>query len=112
MELETVIEHRGEEKYVVVNVRSNEEEKSVLVSLPFKWHSDILSAYKSRLSESDNLEVLGGGILNINHEDKRIKTFGRSGSYGKPPLNLVEDILAQNFPEYELDVRVTNYIRD
>jgi hypothetical protein len=112
MKLETVIEHESEEKYIVVNVINQEDEKSVLVSLPYKWHGDILSAYKERLSECEVLEVLGGGILNINHEDKRIKTFGQSGSYGKPPIKLVENILMEKFPEYNLDVRVTNYIRD
>lgn len=47
----------------------------------------------------------------FNPEDKFIKTYGRSGGYGRPSEVLVEDILRNSYPDWNLDITVTSYIR-
>jgi hypothetical protein len=47
----------------------------------------------------------------IDHTKKIISTYGQSGGYGKPQKKMVEDILSSSFPDYELNITITNYIR-
>ena len=57
------------------------------------------------------MQVRGGGIVNINHSTKRIVTFGKSGGFGAPNIEEVKFLLAKAFPDYERDIKVTNYVR-
>ena len=70
--------------------------------------------YEERLPEDAFFTVLGGGILSIDREAKKIKTWGMSGGYGKPDKEMVEEILknAKETEGYSLEVTVTDYIRD
>eukprot|EP01130_Rhizamoeba_saxonica_P009366 TRINITY_DN3800_c0_g1_i1.p1 TRINITY_DN3800_c0_g1~~TRINITY_DN3800_c0_g1_i1.p1 ORF type:complete len:118 (-),score=11.61 TRINITY_DN3800_c0_g1_i1:35-388(-) len=109
------IQHTNDEKYIIVN---SEQTKYTLVSYPYRYHSQILNAYRQHIFESGNftspptLLVQGGGILTIDHDQKTIKTYGQSGGYGKPDIEIVKNILQEHYPDYELDVTVTDYIRD
>jgi len=110
--MEAIIEHDGDEKYILATAGSGESQKTVVVSLPFEYHSDIKRAYARRLNgKAGTLEVLGGGILTIDREAKSIRTYGQSGSFGKPPRDLVEAVLKESFPDFSLDVTVTDYVR-
>ena len=108
--LEAIIEHQSDEKYVVMEVGNPEESRMVLVSLPLWYHSDIVREFYRRIN-GEAIRVLGGGILEISPQERRIRTYGMSGSYGRPDKSLVENILRANFPDYSLDVRVTDYVR-
>ena len=103
--LEAIVEHNGDEKYIVVKAGN----KKVLVSMPLEYHSEIASEYKARVNQP--VEILGGGILTIDKEAKTIKTYGKSGSYGGPNIKDVRAILTANFPDYKIDAKVTDYIR-
>src|SRR3989344_7005430 len=107
--LEAIIEHCGDEKYIVARVSKDNVERLVLVSLPLEYHSDIVRAYKRNL-DGETLQILGGGILEINPDEKKIRTYGTSGSYGAPDRDLVEDILRRNYEGYTFDVQVTSYV--
>jgi hypothetical protein len=111
MELEAIIEHNSDEKYIFTYVVEEEKEKYVLVSLPYGYHSDIAEEFANGLSYNSHIDVLGGGILTMNHQNKTIRTYGTSGSFGNPPINLVRDVLEEKFPDYAIDARVTDYIR-
>jgi hypothetical protein len=108
--LEAIIEHNGDEKYIVAKVGDNGTSKLVLVSLPLEYHSGIKSAYERAVGK--RVEVLGGGLLEIDREAKRIKTYGKSGGFGKPDISVVKEILKASFPNYAIDAKVTDYIRD
>lgn len=56
-------------------------------------------------------KVLGGGLLVYDPPTKSIRTYGQSGGYGKPPRELVEGILRNNYPDWELHVTVTSFVR-
>ena len=103
--LEAIVEHDGDEKYIVAKVGA----KKVLVSMPLKYHSAIASEYQNRVNGS--VRILGGGILTIDRDAKVIKTYGTSGGYGKPDIMDVRAILAANFKGYKIDAKVTDYVR-
>jgi hypothetical protein len=105
--LEAVIEHEGDEKYILAQPEG--EHKVVLVSMPKEYHSEIARAYTKRLGKK--LRIFGGGILRIDKEAQTVKTYGMSGSYGKPKVRLVEKILEYAFPGYTIEATVTDYIR-
>jgi hypothetical protein len=103
--LEAIVEHDGDEKYILAKVGA----KKVLVSMPLKYHSEIAREYANMVDEK--VRILGGGIMTIDRDAKVIKTYGMSGSYGKPDAKDVEAILAANFEGYKIDAKVTDYIR-
>jgi hypothetical protein len=89
------------------------KKRYVLVSMAKRYHSQIVSAFEvTKLGLGEDFEVMGGGIMTISKARKTIKTYGTSGGFGAPNINLVRHILQKSFPDYSLDVTVTNYIRD
>ena len=113
---QSIISHDGDEKYIIAKVvdHSTKQQKMFLVSHPLKYHSMIAREFEETLSRDETITVLGGGIMTIDKSAKTIKTYGQSGGYGPPKVDIVKRVL-QNSPgleEYELDITVTKYIRD
>lgn len=109
IKLEAIIKHNGDEKYIVAKIGNNGTSKLVLVSMALPYHRDIAEAYKRIVG--DNVTVLGGGILTMDHDAKTIGTYGMSGGFGKPKVTDIKKILTANFPEFTIDAKVTDYIR-
>lgn len=95
--------------------------RHVVLSRRAAFHSDILALYRQELSDrgdarrSDELEVHGGGILQIDEGAKHVKTFGKSGGFGAvqaSKLKIVQKCLEIAFPEAKIEVTSTNYVRD
>lgn len=101
----------GQVSPISIDVKETVKERYVIVSMKKKYHNDIALAYETRLGDDAELTVMGGGILNIDRQKKLIKTYGTSGGYGDPDLNLVKKILTTAFPDYKLNATVTGYIR-
>eukprot|EP01112_Ceratiomyxa_fruticulosa_P023468 TRINITY_DN8973_c0_g1_i1.p1 TRINITY_DN8973_c0_g1~~TRINITY_DN8973_c0_g1_i1.p1 ORF type:complete len:120 (-),score=27.65 TRINITY_DN8973_c0_g1_i1:360-719(-) len=110
---ECLIEHEGDEKYIMVKVTQGEGAPILhLVSMPLAYHSDIAKAYKRRLAgEGKKIEVRGGGILTIDRSKKKIKTYGMSFGFGAPNIDDVRSVLEKNFWGWQLEVTVTSEIR-
>ncbi|GEM_PF-1921403 len=106
-ENKAVIEHDSNCKYILAKVRTGQDTNLAIVSMNLEWHADIASAYSRELrKQGQNLEcVLGGGRLEIDRTNKTIQTYGNSGSYGYAPLDKVEAVLKENFPDYKLDIK-------
>lgn len=101
-----------DEKYIIVEIKEEDCVKKVLVSFPMEYHSEIARAYQQKLDNKvKEMDIAGGGIITVDKKAKKVSTYGMSGSYGKPDISLVEQILAQVFPEFSIDAKVTNYIR-
>eukprot|EP01100_Stratorugosa_tubuloviscum_P016010 TRINITY_DN986_c4_g1_i1.p1 TRINITY_DN986_c4_g1~~TRINITY_DN986_c4_g1_i1.p1 ORF type:complete len:117 (-),score=28.55 TRINITY_DN986_c4_g1_i1:127-477(-) len=109
-----LIEHNGDEKYILVRANLSQFNKIelMIVSFPLLYHYHILNKL-STIEPYNNadLEVLGGGILTINREKKEIKTYGQSGGFGPPCVDQVREVLTNCFPDWKLDITVTSYIR-
>lgn len=91
--------------------------KLVLVSFSQSSHYKISCRYIGKIrgitgKDISPLDILGGGILTIDSENKQIRTFGKSEGYGEPNRDLVEKILRAAYPNYTLDVQVTDEVRD
>ena len=101
-----MIRTNGTAKYIVAEIPG--EDKYVLMAQRLEYHRHI----KQELSRTLNKRVYvrGGGILTIDRDAKTIRTFGKSGDYGKAPLNIVRDILEQEFADYALDLKATNEV--
>eukprot|EP01116_Phalansterium_solitarium_P009712 TRINITY_DN23981_c0_g1_i1.p1 TRINITY_DN23981_c0_g1~~TRINITY_DN23981_c0_g1_i1.p1 ORF type:complete len:128 (-),score=6.48 TRINITY_DN23981_c0_g1_i1:19-402(-) len=116
VEYKVEISHDGDEKYIVGRVTSPncESVKLLLVSHALKYHSQIVEHVNQQLMASETLQVLGGGILRIDRQQRTIFTYGQSGGYGKPNKNTVQEILsnAADFADFTCTVTVTSYIRD
>ncbi len=80
----------------------------------FQYHSIIAQTVESSLSPNETLNVLGGGLLTIDKAKKTIHTYGTSGGFCPPTLEMVREVLENcaNTKGYKLDLTITDYIRD
>lgn len=95
-------------KYILAKARNEQQEEYLIVaSMPLSYHKDIARNLQDKLSlRKESLEcILGGGYLGIDRDAKTIRTNGSSGSYGYAPLDKVESVLKENFPDYKLDIQ-------
>jgi len=113
------IQYSGEhydQKYIIVALNDGHQKRAVLVSKKLRYHSRIFDSYSKEAPQKWELSVHGGGIIKIDPNEKKISTYGTSGGYGDPNRELVEAILQRfvekYFPGWDLDVKVTPYIRD
>lgn len=114
--LHTIIEHDGDEKYIFAIVAMNSRVEPYLISLPLESHDAILVEAEKRLTAECHdrgcfVYAHGGGMLKIDHTQKTIQTYGKSMEFGKPHRKWVEEILENAYPDYTLDIRVTDEIR-
>ena len=96
----------GTAKYIVAEVAG--EDKYVLMAQRLAYHRHI----KAELARTLNRDVYvrGGGIMSIDRDAKTIRTFGKSGDFGYAPMDIVRNILEQEFPDYALDLKATNEV--
>jgi len=105
-----------DQKYIIVTVNDGNKTRALLVSKKLRYHSNIANSYAQEIPSQWETNVHGGGILKIDPKKKKISTYGTSGGYGAPCLTVVEAILqsfVQNhYPGWDLEVKVTDYIRE
>lgn len=97
--------------------------------MPFPYHGDILAQYKETISDRVDVEgtnkykklsnnfinnlLTGGGIVRIDRTNKTLKTFGKSGGFGKPDQQVLEQVLQNTVGQqgYQLTITITDEIR-
>jgi hypothetical protein len=114
--LEAIVEIDGQEvydeKYIIAEVTEPGCQKKVLVSMPRDYHSEIARAYKASLDgRVTAFQIKGGGIITVDKKTRTIKTYGMSGSFGKPDVQIVQSILQFAFPDYKVQAEVTDFVR-
>ncbi|EGC36597.1 hypothetical protein DICPUDRAFT_87363 [Dictyostelium purpureum] len=125
-----IINHQDDEKYVILELLPNQktdgngkelpnlEKRYVFASTDTEaYHSGQKDWYVSNTRELNknafrSPKCLGGGICTIDHQNKKIKTYGTSYGYGDPPLDILTDILNTCFPDYDLDINITSEVRE
>ncbi|KAF2074125.1 hypothetical protein CYY_004567 [Polysphondylium violaceum] len=123
-----IIDHQDDEKYVILRLTPYDtttnseaiEDRWVLASTETEaYHSDIKNWYCSNTADAHkniwrSPVCMGGGIIKVDHENKTVKTWGTSGGYGDPPLEIVEQILKTVYePQgYQLDIKITDEVRE
>lgn len=119
-----------DEKYLIVE-SSGSPRSFTMISLPLGYHSEILEEYRSGvggylipfstlwmsfltivfLFNNRECRPRGGGILRVDFERRVVSTYGKSHSYGKPDIQVVERILRAAFPDFTVDAQVSDYVR-
>lgn len=102
-----------DEKYVLLVQRDSAGVPIAerVVSRPLAFHADILDEVSDKYDESDGWRVAGGGILVVDNALRLVRTFGRSGGFGAPDRAAVERCLRAAFDGWQIDAKVTNYVR-
>uniref|UniRef100_A0A6B2LSR0 Uncharacterized protein n=1 Tax=Arcella intermedia TaxID=1963864 RepID=A0A6B2LSR0_9EUKA len=102
-----------DKKYIVVHLKQG---RDLMVSYASAhYHSDAFFKF-SQLNPKVEGEVRGGGIVRIDPKTRTLRTYGTSGGYGDPDIDVVrrmmEEYAESHFPGWKLEVTVTGYIRD
>lgn len=114
-------QHDTDAKYIIVAIYdvSSENPKAFVsygfVSIDLDYHSDIYDRYQEILRASNRhlrATVLGGGIVKIDKNNKKIRTYGMSGGYGATSMELLQYVVTSGFKDFEHDITITRYIRD
>ena len=114
-----VLERDYDEKYLLLF--DTKARKHIVLSRRAAYHSDVLAIfmeelkYRGEVRAKDDIEVCGGGILQIQDSGTAIKTFGKSGAFGavqSSKLKIVKKCLETAFKEAKVDVASTNFVRD
>ena len=62
-----------------------------------------------KIGEAYNLDVLGGGKMIIDPENKKIEVFGASKIFGKEPRDITIKALQEGFPNYKIEEKEEEY---
>ncbi|MBI4919477.1 hypothetical protein HY837_06090 [archaeon] len=91
--------------YLLLQVGNNGSERLVLVSLPSKYHIELLEKYKCISNQdSEALNVLGGGMFIVEEKNKRITDYcNASKHFGGCPPDKIERLLKQKYPDYSIE---------
>ncbi len=87
------IEHKETAKYVFLKV----DNEYVVVSLPLRYHADIVEECRKKWEE---VTVCGGGWIKIDEKKKCIILSGTSTTYGSADKEKVKKVLEQCYPTY------------
>lgn len=96
-------------KYIVIQNTSQFE--AYIFGGPFD-HKTLFEDFQSLVGNSSDYAVFGGGLYQIDDFNKKIFTRGKSGTYGKPDVNLVQKILESEYPDYEVNVTISDYVQE
>jgi len=119
MKAQVFIDYQGEgdydQKYIIIKIHQEHSgNQFALVSKKERYHSRISGAFSRETGWK--YTVQGGGLLKIEPELKKISTYGTSGGYGDPDIDIVESLLRpfveDYYPGWDLDVKVTDHVRD
>lgn len=104
---QAVIEHEGDEKFLVLY--SGKDHNYILISSSVQFHMQIEQRYAEEISKYNHLPC-GGGRLAIDKNKKTIRTYDKSRAYGSYHEDLVKEILEETHPDYKLMIEKSGYI--
>lgn len=94
--------------YLLFHISNGSRERDVLVSSRQNYHRELFENYKKNLSYEDknSLEVLGGGLIRVDEEHKKIIAYCQSKDYGECPKQKVEELLKKYYSDYSIETLV------
>ncbi len=102
---ESFIDENGIYKYIQIKC---EDKIFIRGRKDCKYHKNIYNKFIKELKEknidSKLCKVLGGGRINKNKKDKKIKIYGYSNRYGRAPNQhqITKDILNKYYSDYDI----------
>lgn len=103
------IDSEGVFKYVLIKVHKKDEgasdpEKSIIRG--FKWgafHADIYEETQEKIEKLGfETECVGGGRIEHNPSEKKLKVYGYSQGYGRADHALATELLKKEYPDYNI----------
>lgn len=104
-----LIDNGGVFKYVLIKVHKKEEgadESEKYVVRGFKWgpyHADIYEETQEKIEKLGfETECVGGGRIEHNADEKKLKVYGYSQGYGKADHQVTTELLKKDYPDYNI----------
>lgn len=103
------IDSEGVFKYVLIKVHKTEEgaaDSEKFIVRGFKWgpfHADIYEATQEKIEKLGlETECVGGGRIEHNPSEKKLKVYGYSQGYGRADHEVTTELLKKEFPDYNI----------
>ena len=102
------IDDNGVFKYILINVfpKDPKVEGKITIVRGYKrceWHADIYDEVMEKLSKlALETECLGGGRIQHDAADKKIKVYGYSQGFGRADHSIAVELLKKKYPEYTI----------
>ncbi|XP_034247309.1 14 kDa phosphohistidine phosphatase-like isoform X1 [Thrips palmi] len=103
------IDNEGVFKYVLIKVHKTEEgatDSEKFIVRGFKWgpyHADIYEATQEKIEKLGfETECVGGGRIEHNPSEKKLKVYGYSQGYGRADHEVTTELLKKEYPDYNV----------
>ena len=106
-------ENGGEFKYILIDIKDTESDKEMTIVRGYKdcsTHTNIL--YEFERDELEKMPIMikknwkvwppGGGIINLNKEEKKIVISGSSEKYGRADHQKTQEIIETEYLGYDV----------
>ncbi|XP_026294329.1 14 kDa phosphohistidine phosphatase isoform X2 [Frankliniella occidentalis] len=104
-----LIDSEGVFKYVLIKVHRKEEvvdEREKLIVRGFKWgafHADIYEETQEKIEKLGfETECVGGGRIEHNPAEKKLKVYGYSQGYGRADHEITTNLIKKDYPDYNV----------
>ncbi|KAK3911727.1 14 kDa phosphohistidine phosphatase [Frankliniella fusca] len=104
-----LIDSEGIFKYVLIKVHKKEEdagESEKMIVRGFKWgayHADIYEETQEKIEKLGfETECVGGGRIEHNPNEKKLKVYGYSQGYGRADHEITSDLIKKEYPDYNV----------
>ena len=114
---ECIIDNNGKFKYIQIKVNDikNQNESKIIIrgtSDNVKYHKDIFTNFINneinnniQMKNNYSFEIIGGGKIIFNNENKTIILYGYSTAYGPADHSLTSSIIKKYYPNYEIEIK-------
>lgn len=108
-----VISKSGVFKYVQIRLTCMGDKKTVVRGWEnLEYHVDVYNKFLKE--EGNNLdgidsEVIGGGRINVNKQDKKVKVYGYSVQFGICDHSYTCELIKKDFSDYSVEYENSGY---
>ncbi|KAJ7338413.1 hypothetical protein JRQ81_012027 [Phrynocephalus forsythii] len=102
---EAEIDSGGTFKYILVRIQRGPDEYRNIVrgTAAAEFHHHIFEKLNPEMEKLGfTCKCLGGGKIEHNNKDKKIRVFGLSTGYGKADHSMTVEILKKTYKDYEI----------
>lgn len=92
-------------KFILANlIDDSSKSKLVLRSSGAEYHMGIYAELKREVGDKLQVNVKGGGKLQMDQDNKTIRLWGVSSEYGLPDYEKVKELLHGKYPEFKINI--------
>jgi hypothetical protein len=91
-------------KFILAKVSDRRSSKVILRAEEVGFHNEIYLKLQEELGENFKIDVIGGGNLYLNNNDKTIRLSGASTAFGPPDYKLAQELLQKDYSTFKVVV--------